>query len=101
MRAGTFKRSGTELIPARVHPSSPARQNAESVRGLRDEFEGVQRKLDQLVEDLPVLDARCRTFLEAIERIAAARTANRSATAQPPNRGRTCRSPSRQREAVS
>ena len=58
--------------------TSPPRdaQNAESVRRLRSEFDGVHGRLDQLAEALPVLEARCRTFLDAITRIGEARKAN-------------------------
>jgi conserved oligomeric Golgi complex subunit 8 len=51
-------------------------ENAESARGLRDAHERVRLALDGGLEELPVLDARCRGFLQAIERIAAARKAN-------------------------
>jgi len=53
-----------------------AAQSAEHVQGLRNELDALLTKLDQLVEDLPVLDARCRSFLDAIGRIATARKAN-------------------------
>jgi len=66
----------TAAPPIALAAAAAAAQSAEHVQGLRNELDALQAKLDQLVEDLPVLDARCRSFLDAIGRIAAARKAN-------------------------